>query len=156
MSAILLLTQTYLDLTDDVILIWEPSLVDNFTNADSSLSEKPQSVEESFERDAITADTVYGILERLKTEEERSIILAEYLLGSLKVPQLHGRCKYSLRPAKLLLTIIDNSYFLRAVHRYGIASEQARSLAHKYVNQLSEMRIITKFNFKVLYSHRCP
>ena len=80
-------------ITDDVILIWEPSLVAEFHNADDRLSEKPASVENSFEREPITAGAVQSILAEL-SYEDRLRALTGYLLGSLKVPNLLGLCKH--------------------------------------------------------------
>lgn len=103
---------------DDVILIWEPSIVENFQNADDRLSEKPESVARSFERDAVTAGAVYQDLCDLQDQPEEQLqMLSRHLLGSLKVPQYLG---------------IYNGYFIRAVHCFGIASEEARILGHKF------------------------
>lgn len=117
--------------------MWEPSLVEHFQNADDSLSEKPASVAISFERDAVIAGSVHNVLSELHDRpEERSRVLSEHLLGSLKIPQYLGLCKDTFQPNldHIDEKVTDNSYFIRAVHCHGIASEEARILGHKYVN----------------------
>jgi hypothetical protein len=76
-----------------VVLIWEPSLVAEFQNADARLSEKPESVAQSFEREPITAGAVHDNLADLP-HEDRLRVFTQYLLGSLKVPNLFGLCRY--------------------------------------------------------------
>ena len=74
-----------------------------FENANDRLSEKPPSVEASFEREPITAGEVHNVLTNLP-DEARLQLLAEHLLGSLKVPKLFGLCKSVVSADKHLLS----------------------------------------------------
>ncbi|KAG9051969.1 hypothetical protein FS842_010740 [Serendipita sp. 407] len=100
---------------DEVILIWDQSLVVPFKNADLSLANKIKEVDQSFEKDETTVEMFMEQLERTD-HASRQQFLQQRLLSSLRVPRLHG---------------LYNKYLLKAIDKYGLGSWHARSLAQK-------------------------
>lgn len=84
------------DSTDEIILIWEQSLVEQFENADIALGDKPPGVKEAFERDSASAQQVLEQLDQLEGEGAKGRALEKYLMASLKVPILLGKCRFYL------------------------------------------------------------
>ncbi|PVG01827.1 hypothetical protein CPB86DRAFT_823407 [Serendipita vermifera] len=103
---------------DTVILIWNKEMVDQFSNADLRHSEAPLSVSASFKKDETRAESVINALQRAP-KGDRLSILQDYLLASAKVDSnLLG--KYS-------------RMHIKAVQWFGIESEEARCMAHKFM-----------------------
>ncbi|KAG8836393.1 hypothetical protein FRC17_003303 [Serendipita sp. 399] len=100
---------------DEVILIWDQTLVGPFKNADLSLADKIEAVDQSFAKDGTTVEEFRQRLRGLD-HNAREKCLAQQLLSSLRVPHLHG---------------LYNSYYLKTVDKYGLKSVEARTLAQK-------------------------
>ncbi|KAM6492722.1 RNA dependent RNA polymerase domain containing protein [Amanita muscaria] len=111
---------------DTLLTIWEPSLVDPFSNADERFSLEPEAVNPNSEKSCFLApkETVAEFLECLKqltSAEGRRAEVQKHLLGALRGTQLVG--KYSV--------LHDN-----AVYKHGYSSPQAVLLAYKFCKVL--------------------
>ncbi|CCA73629.1 hypothetical protein PIIN_07582 [Serendipita indica DSM 11827] len=100
---------------DEAIIIWDRNVVNAFQNADTQLSFKPAEVDASFVKDSQTIQDLCHKIESMSEDQERATI-AEHFLESLKMPLIHG---------------IYNSYYLKAIDKFGFDSLDARILAHK-------------------------
>ena len=78
---------------DTVQIIWEPSLVDSFRNADPAYADTPEDfIEENFEKELVTVREVLEKTEDLASEAGIGA-MQRFLLGGIEGDFLTGKCK---------------------------------------------------------------
>jgi hypothetical protein len=73
-------------------VLWEPSIINAFENADVKYSELTLDPDACFEKDTVVVDE---LLDRLKhvSEADRTSVISQHLLASIGEPELFKRCK---------------------------------------------------------------
>lgn len=90
---------------DTVLIIWEPSLVEPFQNADPVYADTPRDfIQENFEKELVTVREVLEKTEDMASEAGIGA-MQKFLLGGIEGDFLTGKCKLTPFSSKCELTI---------------------------------------------------
>ena len=96
-------------------VIWQPEIVESFTNADPSYADSPPGLQDAFLKNV---ETVESFLERAPPEKDAKRHLSEvqkFLLSGIRDQHLVG---------------MYSKYHDNAVYKYGYFHEEAKRLAY--------------------------